>query len=187
MQRKTKKLEVAPFKLDIGGGQRKEEGWTVVDIWEGAQIVHDLFRFPWPFKDSSVDEAKMIHFLEHVPGKLRFALMDEVWRILKPDARIFIICPYYSSSAAVQDPTHEWPPLCDMSFAYFNKAARVNAGLGHYPVICDFDIATPEYEADAGPPLNIGSRNEEFRSMVIKHYWNVVHLIKIYLTKRVGR
>lgn len=188
-QRITPKLakQVKLLKLDLGGGQRKEEGWTVVDTWEGADVVHDLFTFPWPFKDSSVDEARMIHFLEHVPGKLRFKFMDELWRVLKPDARCLIVCPYYSSSSAVQDPTHEWPPICDMSFAYFHKASRIGAGLGHYPVSCDFDITTPEYEADAGPPLNIGARNEEFRSMVIKHYWNVVNVIKVWVTKKVGR
>jgi SAM-dependent methyltransferase len=186
-QRVTPKLERPILRLDLGGGQHKEEGWKVVDKWEGADVVHDLFTFPWPFKDSSVDAARMLHFFEHVPAKLRFAFMDELWRVLRPDAEVFIVCPYYSSMGAVQDPTHEWPPICDATFIYFNKPWRVATKLDHYPVSCDFDQSGIEYTADAGPPLNIGQRNEEFRSMVLKHYINVAQEIKVRLFKRVGR
>lgn len=186
-QRVTPKIERAVLRLDLGGGQRKEEGWKTVDVWEGADVVHDLFTFPWPFKADSVDQARMIHFFEHVPQDLRFPFMNELYRILRPDAEVYIVCPYYASMGAVQDPTHAWPPICDASFAYFNKPWMVANKLDHYPLACDFDVQGIEYTADAGPPLNIGQRNEEYKGMVLKHYINVAQEIKVRLYKRVGR
>ena len=44
------------LKLDLGCGQRKQEGYEGVDIVPGEGIDHivDLFQFPWPFADRSV-------------------------------------------------------------------------------------------------------------------------------------
>lgn len=59
------------MKLDIGCGASKPEGWTGIDVAKvpGVDIVHDLFQFKWPIPDDSVDEARCIHFVEHIPHR----------------------------------------------------------------------------------------------------------------------
>ena len=131
------------MKLDLACGVHKQPGFHGVDIAsiEGVDQVVDLTVYPWPFEDNSVDEAYCGHYFEHVPGRGRPRFMDELYRICKPGASITIVCPHWKSERSIQDFTHEWPPLCDQSFLYFNKQARDNAGLSHYGIGCDFDLS----------------------------------------------
>jgi len=57
-------------KLDLGCGQHPKEGFDGVDLY-ATQAKHrvDLFKFPWPFADESVDEIHCSHFMEHVPAR----------------------------------------------------------------------------------------------------------------------
>lgn len=57
-------------KLDLGCGQNPKEGFEGVDLY-GDKAKHkvDLFKFPWPFADDSVDEIFASHFLEHIPSR----------------------------------------------------------------------------------------------------------------------
>lgn len=58
------------LKLDLGCGQNPREGFEGVDLYgEKAKHRVDLFRFPWPWADNSVDEINCSHFLEHVPAR----------------------------------------------------------------------------------------------------------------------
>ncbi|MGH2619335.1 MAG: class I SAM-dependent methyltransferase [Anaerolineales bacterium] len=175
--RKQKEL----LKLDLGCGQNKAEGFTGVDIWEGegVDVVHDLLKFPWPFKPESVGQVHSSHFLEHVPGRLRFQFMDELHRILAEGAEATFIVPYYASMRAVQDPTHEWPPICEASFLYFNREWRAANKLDHYPVNCDFDFSY-SYNVE-----NIWmTRNDELRSYAFRHYWNAINDLVVVMKKR---
>lgn len=169
------------IKLDIACGQRKQPGFTGIDIakTKDADIVHDLLRFPWPIKSESVEEAYCSHFFEHVPGPLRMPFMDEVYRVLIVGAKVTVICPYYASSRAVQDPTHAWPPVCEATFLYFNKGWMKQNGLDHYPVHCDFDF-TYGYAADP----ETASKAEEAQRFCVKHYLNAINDIQVVLTKR---
>lgn len=108
----------------------------------GVDMAIDLFRFPWPFADGEVEEVYSAHFFEHVPAKLRARFMDEVWRICKPGAQVTIICPHWDSVRAIQDFTHEWPPIAAESFLYFNAQVRKDSGLEHMGITCDFDLST---------------------------------------------
>lgn len=169
------------LRLDLGAGQRKEEGWTSIDISpeSGADIVHDLRQTPWPFGDDSVDEARALHFLEHLGGMERMAFLDELWRVLKPGANVLIIVPYWSSMRAYQDPSHAWPPICEASMLYANRGWREQNGLSHYPIKCDYDF---NYSYILGQHL--GVRAEEYRSFAVANYLNAVTDIQFTLTKR---
>lgn len=177
------KKAAEPIKLDIACGQNKQQGYVGVDIAAapGVDVVHDLTVFPWPFADASASEAWCSHYFEHVPGRLRMRWMDEVHRILVPGGKLTVICPYYTSMRAVQDPTHEWPPVCEASFLYFNAAWRQQNKLDHYPVACDFD-----FTFGYAPAPEWANRNEEARSFAIKHYANAVMDLHVVLTKRPG-
>jgi len=198
MNAKAAPKTVKPLKLSLACGGNKPEGFKGVDIakTKDADYVQDLLQFPWSqFKDTSVDEIECSHFVEHIPHGdgyhdpfLQF--FDEIYRILKPAefdpanpniatkgfARI--VCPYYSSMRAWQDPTHQ-RAISEASFLYLNKQWRIDNKLDHYPISCDFDftygyVLNPEWQ----------NRNQEAQAFAIQHYKNVVSDIQVILTKR---
>jgi hypothetical protein len=188
MKKSAAKLAPVPeppklLKLDLGCGLNVREGFEGVDFVAGPGVKHvvDLLKFPWPFEDASVEEASCAHFFEHVPGKLRPKFMDELYRILVPEGKATIVCPYHSSVRAIQDYTHEWPPIAAETFLYFNKGWREQNKLTHgfYDMKCDFDFSY-------GYVIN-GSwavRQDEARQFGINYYNNTVDDISVTLVKR---
>ncbi len=67
-------LELAPsslaVKLDFGCGNTPKDGFEGVDL-HGDKAKHrvDLFKFPFPWGDNSVDEIWCSHFVEHIPAR----------------------------------------------------------------------------------------------------------------------
>jgi hypothetical protein len=163
-------------KLDIASGQRKTEGFMGIDKMPGSDIVHDLEIFPWPIESESVDEAVCSHYIEHTSDMIAF--MDELYRILKPEAKVAIYAPYYSSVRAWQDPTHK-RAISEWSFLYFNKKWREENKLDHYGIKSDFDYS---YGFVLNPPWNM--KSEEARAFAQTHYINVISDIQINLIKR---
>jgi SAM-dependent methyltransferase len=76
----------------------------------GADVVHDLEQTPWPLDDNSFDECHAYCVLEHLgrQGDYEsfFRHFYEIWRILKPDGKLFGFCPSYRSMWAWADPSH---------------------------------------------------------------------------------
>lgn len=181
--RKSKKVEVKLLRLDLGCGQRKQEGHIGVDIHkgEGVDVVLDLRRTPWPWKANSIESVYSAHFLEHLTGPERITFMDELYRVLRVGGTALFITPYYANMRAVQDPTHAWPPLCEASYLYFNKGWREQNGLTHYLGSCDFDFS---YGYSVTPATQ--GRAEEQRNHAIMYYWNAVSDLHVTLTKREG-
>ena len=194
---KAFKVPKGPFKLSLACGDNKPEGFYGVDIakTDSTDYVQNLFEFPWQFPDNSVDEIECSHFVEHIPHgdgyhDTFFKFFDEVHRILKPaefdpsnpniPVRGFmnIVCPYYSSMRAWQDPTH-MRAISEASFLYLNKDWRVANKLDHYDVSCDFDfsygyVLDPEWQ----------NRSQEAQAFAMKHYINVITDIQVMLVKR---
>ena len=186
MAKSAVKLKAVPeptplLKLDLGAGQNCREGFKSVDAYSKADYKADLFTFPWPFKDSSVEELSASHFFEHVPHLLRGKFMDEAYRILAPGGKFTVICPYYSSVRATQDFTHEWPGISQNSFLYFNKGWREQNKLthGYYDLKCDFDFSY-------GWSVNAAwqARNDEARNFAVQWYSNAVDDIHVNLVSR---
>jgi predicted SAM-dependent methyltransferase len=166
-------------RLDLGCGQRKQEGFTGVDVAgvEGVDIVFDLNKKDWTFaKDNSIDQIHVSHFIEHVDSLIDF--MNECHRILKPGGTMSIIAPYYSSVRCWQDPTHK-NAISEMTFLYYNKDWREANGLSHYPITADFDF---QYGYAFDPYWAL--KSEEARSFAVKYYINVVSDIQVTLTKK---
>ena len=121
--------------------------------FENVKYEFNLFKFPWPFEDNSVDEIHTSHFIEHIPmievdergnqvpfgeGKdLFFAFADECYRVLKNDSWITFVTPCLRSNRAFQDPTHRrfFPAE---AFYYLWKGFREANRLDHYKVQCNF-------------------------------------------------
>lgn len=174
--------EGQPFRLDLGCGDNKAPGHIGVDIAQtaAADYVLDLAQTPWPIDDAAVDGIYSSHFFEHLTGAERMAFMNECGRILKPGAQMAIIVPHWSSMRSIQDPTHQWPPLAETSFLYFNKVWREQNKLAHYPITCDFDFG---YGHACDNDINVLCREaQEFRK---KFYINAILDLHVTLTKRV--
>lgn len=59
-----------------------------------------------PFPDGSIESIVTHHCLEHV-GDGFVKLIDECWRVLKPDGLLRAIVPLFPSRSAVEDPDHK--------------------------------------------------------------------------------
>ena len=204
MKKSTKKTNEKPAKkakseqivaVDLGCGQQKatvqyfSENMKItpdkvigVDIAKepGVDIVHDLTKFPYPFKDESVDAIYASHFVEHLDGIERIKFFNECYRILKPQGIMRLLHPYYKSVRAVQDPTHKWPPISENSYFYWDKNWREMNKLDHYPINCDFEFNIYYIWQDQ----TVANKSDETRAFNIDKYWNVVADMLVDLKKR---
>lgn len=150
---------MATRHLDLGCGPvpRNPLGRDLVfgvDIAPGLQAssavqiaVANLAVDPIPFEDSFFDSVSAFDFLEHVPRVLptpdgrstRFpfvALMDEVFRVLRPSGVFYAVTPAFPSPAAFQDPTHV-NIITEGTHTYFSGAeplARMYGFAGRFAV-----------------------------------------------------
>lgn len=172
------------LKLDLGCGQNKLAGYHGVDKFacEGVDTVHDLLSYPWPFEDSSVGEVHSSHFFEHVPAFERPKFMDELWRVMAHKGRAVLITPWYMSARATQDFTHQWPPISESSYLYFNKGWRELNKLthGYYDMRCDFDCTQFAHSWDN----NWSVKHEQARMYANAHYFNCILDLIVTLTCR---
>ena len=98
------------IKLHLGSGSRYLEGWTNVEINREikADVYHDLNKFPWPFKTSSVSEVRMFHLWEHLDYV--YEILDELHRVCKNDAIIHMRVPHATRNLT--------EPVRPMPFSY---------------------------------------------------------------------
>ena len=92
--------------IDLGCGARKYPGAIGIDFvpLQTVDLLADA-NVGLPFRDSSVDGVHVNHVLEHVTDLV--VTMDEIWRICKPGARVYVTVPHSSSSFMTwRDPTH---------------------------------------------------------------------------------
>lgn len=98
------------IKLDLGCGRKLyAKGWTGIDSSEDSVAEHicKLGREPIPYPDESVDEIRSSHFLEHLTNDELIHLMNECWRVLKWDGKMWHHVPHADCEVAKQDPTHK--------------------------------------------------------------------------------
>lgn len=93
-------------KLDVGCGTAKVKGAIGIDRVKlpGVDIIQDLNKFPWPFKDESFDEIYMNDIIEHLDNTIK--IMEECHRLLKSQGKLFIRVVYWNHRYAFSDPTH---------------------------------------------------------------------------------
>ncbi len=105
--------------LDLGCGKKKRAGAIGVDHSDrhDADVIHDLNSFPYPFDDGEMDAVYLDNVLEHLDDPMR--VMEEVYRICKPEGTVKVIVPYFRSLWAFIDPTHKHFFTVD-SFAYYD-------------------------------------------------------------------
>lgn len=109
------------IRLDVGCGNNKQAGFVGMDKrkLKGVDIVHDLEKFPWPIPDNSCSVVVLSHVWEHIKPWLSLNVMDEIWRVSRPNGLVMLAGPYGVGFRFVQDPTH-CNPVNDATFTYFD-------------------------------------------------------------------
>jgi ubiquinone/menaquinone biosynthesis C-methylase UbiE len=111
--------------LDVGPGEKPyipthSERVISIDFNKkfNPTVIHDLTKFPWPFKDNMFEKVYASQILEHIPNTLK--AMEEIYRICKPNALVIIRVPHFSSRSAWINPTH-YRAFSVATFDYFDK------------------------------------------------------------------
>ena len=107
-------------KLHLGCGTVIKPNYINLDIkkLKGVDIVHDLNKFPYPFKDNTFEIIELHHVLEHLDNPLK--VIEELWRISKPNGILVIAVPHWSHFTAHSDFTHKHY-FSSASFIYFEQ------------------------------------------------------------------
>lgn len=95
------------MKLNLGCGYNKEKGYVNIDNRHECEpdMVIDVTK-GLPFGDDSIEEVRAVDFLEHLERQEVMTLIDEIWRILKPNGVFFHRTPSTDGRGAFQDPFH---------------------------------------------------------------------------------
>lgn len=193
MGSKTPKAPPAPIRIDLGcGGKKKGPEWTGCDQYAmpGVDKVFDIGSAKWPFKDDSVEEAHASHFIEHLTnfhGKNeRVHFFNELYRVLKPGAKAFLVFPHWCSNRYYGDPTHK-EPFSEMGFYYLSKAWRKTEA-PHTDVEWNAAGYSCDFEAGWGYSLHasLPARNQEYQQNALTFYKEAAQDIISTLTKRVA-
>ena len=108
------------MKLNLGAGKLDvREGYVNLDMtaYPNIDVVWDLNKLPLPFEDNQFEEILAYSILEHVNY---VPLMDELYRILKPNGIIKIRTPHFTYVESYADPTHI-NHFSYLTFFYFKK------------------------------------------------------------------
>jgi len=179
------------IKLNLGCGSKILEGYINVDKFDYYNVdrVHDLEKFPYPFKDDTVNEIILSHVLEHIgqnPDTFN-GILKEIYRICKNQAIIHIAVPHPRHDDFIADPTHV-RPITVLGLSLYNKelneewakkgAANTPLGLIHD---VDFRISEVNYVID--DEIMTKHQNGELDRLQLdfymKHYNNVIKQINI--------
>lgn len=114
-------------KLHLGCGKDVRKGYVNLDSVKlpGVDLVHDLNKYPWPFKNNEFEYVFASHVLEHLDSIVK--PLDELWRITRNKSKISIEVPIFPSIGAMADPTHR-QFYTYRTFDYF----RPEDGLNYY-------------------------------------------------------
>lgn len=133
------------MRVNLGCCKNLPAGYVNVDRVPPADRIMDLEQ-RWAFEDSSVDELRASHILEHLRDPIH--TMNEAWRVLRPGGRFVIDVPTTDGRGAWQDPTHVsfWNRN---SFWYFELGHDYHDTYAdHYGIRCAFRVVRGETDPD---------------------------------------
>lgn len=127
--------------MDIGCGDNKTPGAIGLDKrpCKNVDIICD-FDLGLPFSNNRIETVHLRHVIEHVRDLIHF--MEELYRICKKDAMIYVEAPYYSSRGAFRDPTHRHF-ISEDTFQYFEYPADYGAQMNFKIESIHYDYRRP--------------------------------------------
>lgn len=143
------------IKLSLGCGleiEDKTQGWLNVDWIDlpGIDVVHNLLKFPYPFKDGEASYIKAKDLIEHLPSHTEdgrstiIAFIEECHRILKPGGSLWIQTPAWDADFLWIDPTHV-RGFDPRSFDFFDPETDFGRATGFYSA-CQFRVEAKQLE-----------------------------------------
>lgn len=125
--------------LDIGSGHNpvEQSGWATpgdtadfefvkMDLFhEDVDCRHDFNETPYPFPDDHFDAIFARHSLEHVHRERLLEVIQEIHRIGRDGAEVYIRVPYWNSESFAGDPTH-WNMFSETTFRHFCRGGSLN-------------------------------------------------------------
>jgi SAM-dependent methyltransferase len=146
------KLQTELTKIYLGSGEDHRDGYIHVDYLDlpNTDIVHNLIFTPYPFEDNSVDEVIAIDVVEHLPSHdpnwqpMIVVFMEEMHRIMKPGAMLFIQTPGYRAAFGFTDPTHTRVFTVD-TFSFFDPDTAFGSKNSYYSK-AKFKVESKELE-----------------------------------------
>lgn len=106
--------------LDIGCGKTKYPKSIGIDTNKksDADIIFDIQR-GIPFPTNQFDLVYTSHTLEHIEPKKLVYILEEIWRVTKPQGKIIFIGPHFTGAGAATNPTHLRQGFSSQLFCYF--------------------------------------------------------------------
>ena len=167
-----------PLRIDLGCGKnkRKDGDWIGVDEikFDGVDVVLNIGKQKWPWKDGTVDEVHASHFVEHLKPEERIHFVNELQRVLKnptyQDGKVVsgfatVITPHWASQRAYGDLTHQWPPVSEFWFYYLDKDWRAVNAPHNVDYKCHLSVT---WGYNMHP--EVVSRNQEYQVNAMK-FW----------------
>ena len=181
------------MKLNLGCGNKILKGYINLDKlnYYKCDITHDLEKFPYPFKNDSVNENLLSHVLEHLGQQpdTFINIIKELYRICTNNALIIINVPHPRHEDFLSDPTHV-RPITVLGLSLFDqklnrdwqKIGAANSPLGLIHDV-NFNIEKYEYLLDENivSKRNIGELNDQELEKMMLHNNNVIKQININL------
>jgi len=92
-----KGLDKNTLRLNIGGGNIRYSNCINLELQPHDEVDADIYgdithNLP-DIPDNTFHEILMIHVIEHIERKFHMRVLDEVWRILKPNGRFVLAFP----------------------------------------------------------------------------------------------
>ena len=147
---------MSDLNLNLGCGSKRLENYLNVDKFGEPDLRVDLEQFPWPWEDNSVANIELRHVLEHLGQKTEtyLQIIQEIYRICQPQAKLHIVVPHHRSEYFLHDPTHV-RPITVYGMKMFSKKFNQECAekgysttpLGTY-IGVDFEILEVNYVPD---------------------------------------
>jgi len=110
------------FKIEFPPGT-KYVNIDQLDLGQDCIIDLDKKKLKLPFKDDTFDAVLIVHVLEHIQNII--PLMEELWRVTKPESKCYIQCPYWTDKWAVGDIDHK-RMINEYTFIWFDQNCYKN-------------------------------------------------------------
>ena len=181
------------MKLNLGCGNKLLKGYINLDKFNyyKCDVTHDLEKFPYPFKNDSINEILLSHVLEHIGQQpdTFINIIKELYRICANNALIIINVPHPRHEDFLSDPTHV-RPITVLGLSLFDqklnrnwqKIGAANSPLGLIHDV-NFNIEKYEYLLDENivSKRNIGELNDQELEKMMLYNNNVIKQININL------
>ena len=107
MTTRKKQGSPLPVILDLGCGLNKQPGAWGVDSTKVGDQQFNLDDTPWPLPSDHFAVVYALQVFEHLKDRVR--TMEELYRICRHGALVYVTVPDGYCTGYVQDPTHKNP------------------------------------------------------------------------------